>query len=348
MKNLVEQASLWLKSDKCLNGSIVERTNHVVRCFRSYVESEQEEIIKETNLSLSIILDKVDTTAKTILKILSSYLRGNHYDALKMTRDLLRSMKYSQASTNIPLYKCRENGRMVHFTKDEMFHVPYNKRGFTGNQRFSLAGSPCLYLGGSSYICWEELGRKDLSTCNYCGYSLLDSINMFDLMLPVAIKDRHQIRKTVLALASSLTAKREDLFKPEYILPQCILHSLIYRSYYSHQLFCIRYYSSHLFKGDADYFNVDFSKEDQLSRYVNYVFPAPSSIEDGYNDKLRDGFKQTETISLMHETILDPSLLMGACSNDVYLDSQFGLIDSILDQKLGFESKRKEGCFLIV
>lgn len=162
-------------------------------------------------------------------------------------------------------------------------------------------------------------------------------------MLPVAITESQQIGKIVLILACSLAAKRESLFKPEYILSQCILHSLIFKAYYSHTTFCMRYYSSHLLNGDANYFPTDFSNMIFLDRYVNYVFPAASSKSDGYSDELRKIFNQTDTVSLMHETLLKPERLMNTSSEDCYLVSQFGLMDAILDEKLGFTPKREEG-----
>ena len=189
------------------------------------------------------MLYKVDEEVKNIRQILVAFLRGNQWDALEKTYVMMRSMKFDLLKPGSPLYKCRENGRPFNYKQDEMFHIPFEKRHLVGNQRFSLSGLPCLYLGGSSYICWEELGRKDFSTSNYCGYSLKESVNMFDMLLPAAITDEHQIRRIVLILFCSLPAHRDYLFKPEYILPQCVLHSLIRRSYYNHKPFCVRYYS---------------------------------------------------------------------------------------------------------
>lgn len=348
MRNLVEQASEWLQSKSCREGSIIERTNYVINSFRSYVEAEMNEISANTGLSPNYILEKIDTTSKSLYRILSAYLRGNHHDAHKITREMVKSMKFDSIVKNIPLYKCRENNRQFLFSKDEMYHIPYDKRHLVGNQRFSMSGLPCLYLGGSSYICWEELERKDLNHVNFCGYYVHGNIKMFDLLLPLTITNEHQIRKIVIILACSLPARREDLFKPEYVLPQCVLNSLIYRSYYSHKSFCIRYYSSHLLCGDADYFKYEYDNLDYLSRYVNYVFPMPSSKDKGYNDNIRTIFNQTETISLFRETILDPGLLMSSSSNDIYLDSQFGLIDSLLDVRLGLKPKRRDCQILIV
>lgn len=312
------------------------------------MSEEKEEIVHNTGLSLEIINDKIDRTIKKVTKILSAFLRGNHLDAIQITRALLKSMRFEKLTPGVALYKSRDNERLYLYSRDEMFHIPYDKRNLVGNQRFSLSGLPCLYLGGSSYICWEELGRKDLNSSNYCGYALRHEVNMFDLLLPTEITNPHQIRRVCLALSCSLAANRDHLFKPEYILPQCILHALIFRSFYNHSLFCVRYYSSHLLNDDADFFKCDYSKEEDLARYVNYVFPAASSGEKGYSEELRSLFTQTETISLMRETILSPGHLVSACNNDTYLDSQFGLIDAVLDEKMGFEPRRKEGDVLLV
>lgn len=347
MKNLIEQASNWLQSEACSTGSIAERTNAVVSAFRLYISEEKKEVCENTGLSLSSIMDKIDTTNKAIRQILSAFLRGNQQDALQKTHKMMQSMKFEKMNLEVPMYKCRENSKLFHFSKDEMFHIPYEKRNLVGNQRFSISGLPCLYLGGSSYICWEELGRKELSSTNYCGYSLKEDINMFDFLLPVEISNPHQIRRIVLILACSLAANRESLFKPEYILSQCILHTLINRSFYNHSQFFLRFYSSHLLNGDADYFLMDYDNNDFLSRYVNYVFPAASSKSVGYSDELRKVFNQTETVSLLHETILDPGRLINSSSRDIYLSSQFGLMDAILDEKLGFNSKRDEGVVLL-
>ena len=348
MKNLVEQASNWLQSKACRSGSIVMRTHAVVSAFRSYILEEEQEVCNITGLPLSSIMDKIDTTDKTIRQILSAFLRGNQQDAIQKTHKMIQSMKFGKMNPRVPMYKCRENNKLFHFSKDEMFHIPYDKRYLVGNQRFSLSGLPCLYLGGSSYICWEELGRKDLNSTNYCGYSLNEDINMFDFLLPVEITNSQQIQRIVLILACSLAANRESLFKPEYILSQCILHTLINRSFYNHSQFCLQFHSSHLLNGDADYFDKDYANDDFLARYVNYVFPAASSKTEGYSDNLRKVFNQTETVSLMHETTLNPERLMNSSSKDIYLSSQFGLIDAILDEKLGFVPKREEGELLLV
>lgn len=226
MKNLVEQASNWLQSEACRSGNIVERTHAAIMAFRSYILDEKQEICNNIGESLSVILKDIDITYRDIRQILSAFLRGNQQDALQKTHKMMRSIKFDVMSPGVPMYKCRENCKLFHFSKDEMFHIPYEKRYLVGNQRFSLSGLPCLYLGGSSYICWEELGRKDLNSTNYCGYSLKKNINMFDFLLPTEIKNIHQIRRIVLILACSLTANRDSLFKTRvYSIPKHLTYT---------------------------------------------------------------------------------------------------------------------------
>ena len=339
MKNLVIEAASWLQSEEHSDSNITERIGHIMGPFRKYLYEEKEEIAFNTALTHNEVINKVDLTVKSIRQIMAAFLRGNQGDALEKTYKMMQSMKFDQLKPGLPLYKCRENGKLFHYSKEEMFHIPCDKRYLVGNQRYSLSGIPCLYLGGSSYVCWEELGRKDFNTTNFCGYSLKEDVNMFDMLLPAAITNEHQIRRIVLILLCSLAANRDHVFKPEYILPQCVLHSLIKKSYYNHKPFCVRYYSSHMLNGDADYFKHGF-KEEALPRYVNYVFPATNSQSKGYSEELRILFNQTETISPMQENLLNPSNSIDSISDDVYLNSHFGLIDSILDEKLGFKSKR--------
>ena len=45
---------------------------------------------------------------------------------------------------------------------------------------------------------------------------------------------------------------------------------------------------------------------------------------------------------MQHAILLRPDRLVTGDSNDVYLDSQFGLMDAILDEKMGVRSLRKE------
>lgn len=40
----------------------------------------------------------------------------------------------------------------------DLFHIPYNKRHLVSNERYSMAGHPCLYLASQLQIAWQECG----------------------------------------------------------------------------------------------------------------------------------------------------------------------------------------------
>lgn len=162
MKNLVEQAATWLQSEACRSGNILERTNAVIVSFKKYVSDEKKEICDNTGLTLSTIMGKIDQTESTIRQILSAFLRGNQQDALQKTHKMMQSMKFATLSPGFPMYKCRENSKLFHFTKDEMFHIPYAKRYLVGNQRYSLSGLPCLYLGRIFVYLLGRVGQERL------------------------------------------------------------------------------------------------------------------------------------------------------------------------------------------
>lgn len=115
--------------------------------FKKYISEEKKEVCDNTRLTLTAILSEVEMTEKTIRQILAAFLRGNQQNSLLKTYKMTKSMKLDLLHTDVPMYKCRENNRLFHFTKDEMFHIPYDKRHLVGNQRYSLSGLPCLYLG---------------------------------------------------------------------------------------------------------------------------------------------------------------------------------------------------------
>jgi hypothetical protein len=52
-----------------------------------------------------------------------------------------------------------------------MLHVPYHLRHLVKPQRYSLPGVPCLYLGGSLYVCWEELKRPKFENIYFARFS---------------------------------------------------------------------------------------------------------------------------------------------------------------------------------
>lgn len=68
--------------------------------------------------------------------------------------------------------------------RGDIFHVPFEKRRLVGNQRYSIAGLPCLYLGSSIWICWEELGRPPLDSVWVSRFRIVKQASVLDFQFP--------------------------------------------------------------------------------------------------------------------------------------------------------------------
>lgn len=347
MENLIKEASNWLQDEACLHGAIQDRTRAVLTSFQLYLKSNKEEIEHVTGSLLEELLKEVNVCKTDVGTILNAFLRGDQYIALKTTQTLIEKLGTKTVNTGLRLYKARKGETNYLFAKEEMFHIPFDKRDRIGNQRYSISGIPCLYLGSSSYVCWEELGRVDYDKCNFCGYTNVIPFEVFDMCLPASVDGITDIKRICLILACSLSAKRDAFFKEEYILPQNIFQALTLRHHYNHKVFCVKYLSTHLLNGDADCFECDFS-EKVINRYFNYVFPAAESQKSGISRRLMDCFTYSEPVAMFREKLLSVERLIAGGNDDAYLDSQFGLMDALLDEKMGLDPIRKEMTFLTV
>ena len=351
MDNLIEQASSWLQDSICKTGAIQDRTQCVLKKFKNYLRNNKDELQAITGMDIKDLINEVVACQNVFGQIIVAYLRGAHYIAIHTANTFIKGFDPFLLTARARLYKARESSSNYLFGKEDMFHIPYDKRSKIGNQRYSVSGLPCLYLASSSYVCWEELGRVDFQTCNFCGYSNKAEFPVYDLALSSAITQVSDIKRICIILACSLSANREALFKEEYILPQCLLQAFVLKHHYYHldkRLFGIRYLSVHALNGDADCFNIDFKEKKWIDRLYNYVFPAASAETTGYNILLRDMFIQTETVAMFKEILHTPDKLIGGISDDEYLDSQFGLMDAFLDEKMGYKPLRKEATLLTV
>lgn len=349
MDNLIIQASSWLQSDDCRVGSIQDRTQSVLKRFKDFLRNNKEELFELTGVEVSELINEVVSCQTVFGAIVSSYLKGVHYMAIGTAKKFIKELIPFSMAEGARLYRARASKSNYLYGRDEMFHIPYDKRSKVGNQRFSVSGMPCLYLASSSYICWEELGRVDFQSCNFCGYSNKSEVPVYDLALPPVISSLSDIKRICVILACSLVANREDIFKEEYILPQCFLQAMILKHHYAHldrRLFGVRYISTHALGGCSDCFDIDYEDEKWRKRLYNYVFPAATPDDSGYSRLLKELFLQTETVSMFKETLLSPDKLIGCINKDVYLDSQFGLMDAFLDEKMGYKPLRKEATIL--
>ncbi|MFH0991816.1 MAG: hypothetical protein V1799_17550 [bacterium] len=161
----------------------------------------------------------------------------SHVKALLSSPDISNTISH--------LYRMRVAGSNP-LSRNQIFHIPFELRHLVNTQRYSIPGLPCLYFGGSTYVCWEELDRPALHTVHIARFKPVDSVTVRVLDFgyrPAEIAgylDHEQANTTsdnvksrfiiaqglcwpLLAACSIRVKFREAPFKPEYVVPQLIL-----------------------------------------------------------------------------------------------------------------------------
>lgn len=302
-----------------------------------------EELYCKSCVSLKEAIEAINEIKVHICNLHADYYTGKLTKALDSAQKLLDIHGTIEIGPNFPFFRARSNESGFLYPSTDMFHIPFEKRYLIGNQRYSITGLPCLYLGGSPYICWEELNRPDYQRCNYCGVSNNVAISLYDLCLPYTISNIQDVKKIAIILACSIPANPSHIFKPQYVLPQCLLQAVIDKANSESETnyICgIRFYSTHFLSSDDCILKPQEYNTSVLDRYINYVLPALSNKREGYSENLLNTFRLSETVSIMNESIMDPFYMVGK-GDDEYSNSLFGIIDNMIREKLKLPAIRE-------
>jgi hypothetical protein len=208
------------------------------------------EVREQLSPKLSIITNQITLIKDAIEK----YYHGFPADAYEQIANALNALEYNGI---LPIQKVEINSQRSDFfrirvsdnkslRKEDLFHIPFNLRERVGTQRYSIPGLPCLYLGDSIFVCWEELNRPDINQIHVSRFDLSKS-NFKFLYLNVSVND---IRSRcfpnnnlngklvsqligflcywpLLAACSVIVENKNEVFKPEYIIPQLTLQWVV-------------------------------------------------------------------------------------------------------------------------
>ena len=243
-------------------------------------------------------IENVVKNCSIIKKVIESVYKGR--------RDLAVTMLYDTYFTDevkvhfeklekdsVRLYRMRAANSFQTYTEKEMFHIPFSMRSKSNNERYSISGLPSLYLGSSSYICWEELKRPDLNYVNVSSYSPQKEVLVLDITYPNEDKkvEFNQLTFFPLIIASDFTVVNpKDPFKPEYIIPELIMECLIrYRQEELNDniVLGIKYKSTYS-KSDNLYFSA--TNKEYENKFYNYVFPPIEINNKDHCTKLLNTF----------------------------------------------------------
>ncbi|MGQ9007556.1 hypothetical protein ACTXHP_04895 [Bacillus stercoris] len=241
------------------------------------------------------------------------------------------SLLVDEIRTYDTLFRMRkEENENQFFSKEDMFHVPFEKRGIIGSNRFSLLGFPSLYLGSSLAVCKEELceSSADLESMQAAAIKIndIENVKILDISLPSSVISKrlgflfeltykgetsfnfnNLFLLWVLSAACSIKVKNpHDKFKPEYIIPQFLTEWVKCSSEYAG----ICYMST----------KVSTLTAENVGLYKNYVFPIKERKSKGHCPYLTSIFEVSQPKSFYN-------------SNDL-LESTYNKVSIYLDESI--------------
>lgn len=215
-------------------------------------------------------------------------------------------------------YRARSSD-LFSLKREDMLHIPFDKRAIIKNYRYSINGIPCLYLGNSIYICWEELRRPCLDSLCVSRFELKESRDLKIFNLSITENDLlsdnpntklFSYKKCVstffhlwvLQSACSVVIRKKNReFNAEYIVPQLLMQCLS-----SHGLDGISYFST---RADMAYStSKSFICKNIAIPATDYVYLSNTK----YSQKLENIFQWSSPINLglynigMSQTRTDP------------------------------------------
>ncbi len=269
-------------------------------------------------LSIAIAARAHDITnlSSSVLDVITKFTAGYPHDAyaaldgglsaVKADLDRLRTSPIADDQV-LMMYRVRRQVSPP-LTREGMFHVPYELRHLVAPQRYSIQGLPCLYLAGSLYTCWIEMGMPAFSDLQASVFWVRkeESIRLVDFgrrprwlaewmkryetekpgqNIPpesVAYFTSYAVCWPVMAIASVKALYTGAPYQVEYVLPQVLLQWVTKQP----NIDGVRYFSTHI---DCNTDNPHWIN--------NYIFPTKTFKASGRCDRLRKLFKMTEPMN---------------------------------------------------
>ena len=205
--------------------------------------------ISETAGADKISLQIIKSYGKRICEAIRSYYGGNISTANRKIKNIVSDcIDHSYAvspiinseafkgikGTELQLFRGRLCTDSIKYTAKDMLHIPFSRRGYTKNNRFSISGLPCLYVGNSSYVCWLELEKPNEMDLIVSPILVKDTVKILNLAVmnrdfsklhEFKAEDVHcWIKLLLLMIATSYRVNEKNrIFHSEYIVSQAIM-----------------------------------------------------------------------------------------------------------------------------
>lgn len=218
---------------------------------------------------------------------------------------------------NTDFYRMRKAEGYKVYSREGIFQIAGENRRLTSKLRFSDDGHPCLYLGASLYIAWEEVRRASFDTVNFARFRNTKQLQVLDLTGRPRCKTIAHFIMSYISLLTSAKVEDEDRYKYRYEVSGLMMKLLQNSVARSGNVDGIKYVSSRQFEGK------DIEVQAR-SKMVAYVFPPKEASDKGADKWLRETFEVSAVRTLFLYNIHQIRLVNTkmAMSND-YSDTLF-------------------------
>ncbi|EHD0849825.1 hypothetical protein JSP02_001395 [Escherichia coli] len=250
-----------LQAPYLAGNNIIKDFNNRVKCYlevinKIYSKNPHNLVIREIKSkikSTKTLSDKISETLRLYLngKIKESYLTFDHAITKTNINDHIYNMSVPLSvfcHPGKPLFRVRKSDQIIKERRD-IFHIPFSKRYLVNAQRYSVSGLPCLYLGTSIFVCWQEMEKPDFDKLYVSsfitesgsshrilnlGYNLRSALNINTLAWLLDNDTEGTMNRVIsnliswpLVLACNyIKQHKNSSFNPEYIIPNLLMQWL--------------------------------------------------------------------------------------------------------------------------
>lgn len=278
-----------------------EYLNTVSQCLQTYLDTLRGHSL------LNEFVDSIERFSNSMILVLHEYYLGQHTSAYDLFAETMSNIDVDYLYCDLPstqkFYRARALDKKIQFQKDDFFHVPFERRIQVSSQRYSFPGLPCLYVGSSMEVCFQELN------CDRHGVALaeirlhgdkscrvLDLTKIFNTQMELmsTCEQMYFLKLFPLVFLCSTEIQqdrgsdtKEPKFRPDYVIPQLLLEYILDRTTWDKSpIFGIKYYSV---KDDffSEWLNGNTQK---LLTKINVAIPVRTDGSHGYCSTLQELF----------------------------------------------------------
>ncbi|UPT69669.1 MAG: RES family NAD+ phosphorylase [Flavobacterium sp. JAD_PAG50586_2] len=280
-----------------------------IEYYKANLESEVDKKIPFEGGKTDTIISKIESISNGILESVTKYYEGNIFEATQIFNNTLDNNFFHEldvltiVNAGDSFYRTRKNENKM-FSKEDLFHIKFELRHIVSTNRFSVPGFPALYLGDTTYTCWEEFGQHKLRDLYFSRFQNTRDLKVIHIEKIEDFLEKLDGEKDInltqtlsyfvlfpLTIACSIKTQFPlGNFKPEYIIPQLLLQYISKKP----NIDGLKFPST----------RIDYSRLSKVKGY-NYVFPVKSITKSGFCEILKETFHCTEPTSLELEEIIN-------------------------------------------